>query len=52
MKLTKAARNLGPSDRLCKRCSGSGFWIDKDRLCFRCYGTGIEALKTAQGKQE
>jgi len=43
-KLTKAARNLKPCERLCKRCSGSGFWVEKDKLCFRCYGTGTEPL--------
>jgi hypothetical protein len=43
-KLAKPARTLGPDEILCKRCSGSGFWIEKGSVCFRCNGTGKEAL--------
>ena len=41
-KLTKAARNLAPGQILCKRCAGSGFWVEKDQMCFRCQGDGVE----------
>lgn len=41
-RLTKAARNLKPGDRLCKRCSGSGIWIEKTNVCYRCNGLGTE----------
>ncbi len=47
-KLTKAARNLKPNERLCKRCSGTGIWIEKTDICFRCNGLGVEARHTPQ----
>jgi len=46
-KLTKAARQLKPDEILCKRCSGSGFWVEKDQLCYRCQGLGVEKAAVA-----
>lgn len=46
-KLTKAAKHLQDDQRLCKRCAGSGHWIERDQLCFRCQGTGVEAKETS-----
>lgn len=54
-KLTKAARNLKSGEILCKRCSGSGYWVEKDQLCYRCQGLGVEkaaALTSTQREGE